>query len=224
MARGTWTGRGRQAARQAARQAGWPTTPKQNGPSPIPLPLLPCEENIPRAESSNRASARPNSNSDRPTDRETDRHDTHSHDVRVRDLSLPSRLGLLTHSLTLFHARFFCPRPCYYGVLESREERGEELSQSTFCCSHYFFGPRLPSLPSLSSLPPTHLPNRIMQRRRKDGLQRCWQHVRPHYQGFGEGGGKEGRKGGREAIFRGRENPLIRHRRVRVLIRIAAHA
>ena len=136
--------------------------------------LATCEENIPRAvPPPNQPSGRANSNADRPTD-------THSHDVRDLPPFLPLCLPSVAHSLTHFIprslARFFCPRPCYYGnggVVASaarkgyfREGRIENRGQSTFCCTHYFFG--LPSPPLPSSLPPTHLPNRIMQRR-KDG-------------------------------------------------------
>ena len=154
------------------------------------LLLLPCEENIRRAEST-----------DRPTDQTATLTDTHSHDVRDLSLPLPPFLPsspllasahLLTPSLThsLYSTLAFSARghviitATAAAVFERGRRRGEERSQSTFCCTHYFFRP---------SLPPTHLPNRIMQRR-KDG-QRCWQHVRPPYQ-------RKGRKEGRKAIFR----------------------
>ena len=162
------------------------------------LLLLPCEENIRRAEST-----------DRPTDQTATLTDTHSHDVRDLSLPLPPFLPsspllasahLLTPSLThsLYSTLAFSARghviitATAAAVFERGRRRGEERSQSTFCCTHYFFRP---------SLPPTHLPNRIMQRR-KDG-QRCWQHVRPPYQ-------RKGRKEGRpysEPEQRGQRKP-----------------
>ena len=99
--------------------------------------------------------------------------------------SLPPSLTHSLYSTLAFSARgHVIITATAAAVFERGRRRGEERSQSTFCCTHYFFRP---------SLPPTHLPNRIMQRR-KDG-QRCWQHVRPPYQ-------RKGRKEGRKAIFR----------------------
>ena len=171
---------GWQVGGQRQNKTGWPSLP----------PVATCEENIPRAESTTATGTMATLTAP-PTP------------IRTTFVTSPS---LSLRSLTLFHARFFCPRPCYYDDGAVLQRRGREASQSTFCCTHYFFGlPSVrPSVPSsfFPSLPPTHLPNRIMQRR-KDGRgrqQRFWQHVRPHYQ-------REGRKEGHIQTRRLRKPP-----------------
>ena len=86
----------------------------------------------------------------------------------------------LTHPLysTLALVRFFCPRPCYYGngVVGGGtdgyfrgEGRIENRAWPIYVLLHpLFFSAFHPLLSLPPSLPPTHLPNRIMQRR-KDG-------------------------------------------------------
>ena len=160
---------GPQAGKEVCRQRHNKTGP----PPSFSFSLATCEENIPRAvPPPNRASGRANSNADRPTD-------THSHDVRDLPpfplcVSIPSLAHSLTHFIPRSLVRFFCPRPCYYGNGGGTEGyfrgegRIENRGQSTFCCTHYFSPAFLPSPPLPPFLPPTHLPNRIMQWR-KDG-------------------------------------------------------
>ena len=92
----------------------------------------------------------------------------------------PSSLSLLTHSLA-FSAR---GRVITSGAREAAfERRGgaaeggarEELSQSAFCCAHYFFRPFSDSYAFAKS---HYAEGR--QAGRQAGSRQRWQHVRPH--------------------------------------------
>ena len=174
---------GWQVGGQRQNKTGWPSLP----------PVATCEENIPRAESTTATGTMATLTAP-PTP------------IRTTFVTSPSlSLRSLTHSL--YSTLAFSARGRVI-TTTARYFRGGEGKRANlrFAAPIIFsaFPSVRPSVPSsfFPSLPPTHLPNRIMQRR-KDGRgrqQRFWQHVRPHYQ-------REGRKEGHIQTRRLRKPP-----------------